>query len=284
MSDVNTKPAPPADSETNDRLVLMLLIATAFHALLILGIGFNPLDRNKQDPVTQTLDITIVNPNRNLPPEEYDYLAEASQDGAGNTDEKVKPQEETFAQSMNMPPPSEKQATTRILTAENSTIRNPDMTDTPAETDSPSAAELINRSLEMVSLNEEINQSLQAYSKAPKQKYISARTREFLYASYMRDWVSKVERVGDLNYPDQARRKRLSGSLIVDVAIDKDGKVLEIKVVRPSGHKLLDDAAVRIVRLAAPFAPLPDDIRKDTDILHITRTWEFTSSNRLQGH
>lgn len=262
----------------------MLLIAAAFHALIILGIGFNPLDRNKIDPVTQTLDITIVNPNRNLPPEEYDYLAEASQEGAGNTEEKIQPQEETIAQSISTPPPSEKQAATRVITRENSAVQNPDMTETPSQTDSLSAAELIDRSLEMVSLNDEINQSLKAYSKAPKQKYISARTREFLYASYMRDWVSKVERVGDLNYPDQARRKQLSGSLIVDVAIDQDGKVLEIKVVRPSGHKLLDDAAVRIVRLAAPFAPLPDDIRKETDILHITRTWEFTSSHRLQGH
>ncbi len=262
----------------------MLLIATAFHALIILGIGFNPLDRHKTDPVTQTLDITIVNPNRNLPPEEYDYLAEASQDGAGNTEEKIKPQEQTIAQSMATPPPSEKQAVSKILSRENSRIKHPEMTETPAETENLSAAELIQRSLEMVSLNNEINQSLKAYSSAPKQKYISARTREFLYASYMRDWVSKVERVGDLNYPDQARRKQLSGSLIVDVAIDQDGNVLDIKVVRPSGHKLLDDAAVRIVRLAAPFAPLPDAIRKETDILHITRTWEFTSSHRLQGH
>lgn len=281
---MKTLPNPSTDSRTNDRLVLMLLIAAAFHALIILGIGFNPLDRNKTDPVTQTLDITIVNPNRNLPPEEYDYLAEASQEGAGNTEEKIKPQEETIAQSLSTPPASEKQAATRVITRESSAVKHPDMTETPSQTDSPSAAELIDRSLEMVSLNAEINQSLKAYSKAPKQKYISARTREFLYASYMRDWVSKVERVGDLNYPDQARRKQLSGSLIVDVAIDQDGKVLEIKVVRPSGHKLLDDAAVRIVRLAAPFAPLPDDIRKETDILHITRTWEFTSSHRLQGH
>ena len=272
------------DSFTNDRLVLMLLIATAFHALIILGIGFNPLDRSEQNPVTQTLDIIIVNPNRNLPTEEYDYLAEASQDGSGNTEEKVKPQQETIAQSMATPPPSEKQATTQVITREDSTLQSPEMTETPAESDVPSAAELINRSMEMVSLNEEINQSLKAYSNAPKQKYISARTREFLYASYMRDWVSKVERVGDLNYPDEARRRQLSGSLIVDVAIDQDGEVLEIKVVRPSGHKLLDDAAVRIVRLGAPFAPLPDNIRKETDILHITRTWEFTSSNRLQGH
>jgi protein TonB len=280
---MNIATTPSRDTRTNDRLVLMLLIAAAFHALIILGIGFNPLDRVKQDPVTPTLDITIVNPNRELPTEEYDYLADASQDGAGNTAEKVKPQEETIAQSMSTPPPSEKLAATRVITREDSAVKNPEVTETPAETDSPSAAEMINRSMEMISLNEEINQSLKAYSTAPKQKYISARTREFLYASYMRDWVTKVERVGDLNYPDEARRRQLSGSLIVDVAIDQKGEVLEIKVVRPSGHKLLDDAAVRIVRLAAPFAPLPENIRKDTDILHITRTWEFTSSNRLQG-
>lgn len=282
---MNTATRQVTEPRSADRLVLTLLLAAALHAVVILGVGFNPLDRSRQDPAMATLDITIVNPNRNLPSEDYDYLANASQDGAGNSEEKVKPQEQTIAQTASMPAPREPTPGTRVITREQSAIHTPEPEDsaTETETDTPSASELMNRSMEMLSLNEQINQSLQAYSSAPKQKYISARTREFLYASYMRDWVTKVERVGDLNYPDQARRQRLSGSLIVDVAINHDGSVLDIKVVRPSGHKILDDAAVRIVRLAAPFAPFPEDIRKDTDILHITRTWEFTSNNRLQG-
>jgi protein TonB len=147
-----------------------------------------------------------------------------------------------------------------------------------------SAAALINRSMEIIRLNERINQSMQAYSKAPKSKFISARTKEFKYASYMRDWVAKVERVGELNYPDAARRQHLSGKLIVQVAIQPDGSVKEIAIRQPSGHKILDDAAVRIVKLAAPFAPFPDNVREETDLLYITRTWVFTSGNRLQSH
>jgi protein TonB len=137
--------------------------------------------------------------------------------------------------------------------------------------------------MEMLTLNQQINQSLQAYSKAPKSKFISSRTREFKYASYMRDWVQKVERVGELNYPDSARRQRLSGKLIVQVALYPDGSVREITIRKPSGHKILDDAAVRIVKLAAPFAPFPDDIKNETDVLYITRTWVFTSGNRLKS-
>jgi protein TonB len=99
----------------------------------------------------------------------------------------------------------------------------------------------------------------------------------------MRDWVAKVERVGELNYPDAARRQNLSGKLIVQVALYPDGSVREITIRKPSGHKILDDAAVRIVKLAAPFAPFPENIRAETGILYITRTWVFTSSNRLRS-
>ena len=88
----------------------------------------------------------------------------------------------------------------------------------------------------------------------------------------------KVERVGNLNYPDEARRNRLSGHLILDVALNPDGSINEITIRKPSGHKVLDDAAVRIVELAAPYAPFPDSFRKETDILHITRTWQFVNN------
>ena len=99
----------------------------------------------------------------------------------------------------------------------------------------------------------------------------------------MAAWVAKVERVGNLNYPDSARRKGVSGTLLLDVALNSDGSIRKIKLLRSSGREVLDDAAMRIVKLAAPFAPFPEDIRKDTDILHITRTWEFLKTYRLHG-
>jgi protein TonB len=277
----------PFEAPTADRLALTLFIATAFHALVILGIGFDAFDQEPPDSDTPTLDITVVNPNQTKPPEDYDYLAETSQDGAGNTQEKVQPQQQVIEQA---PPhaatPELKPDTTKVLTRDNSRQKVEEPEENPPQEDTPqsSATELINRSMEMLTLNQQINQTLQAYSKTPKSKFISARTKEFKYASYMRDWVAKVERVGELNYPDAARRQHLSGKLIVQVAVYPDGSVREITIRKPSGHKILDDAAVRIVKLAAPFAPFPEDIKKETDVLYITRTWIFTSGNRLKSH
>ena len=98
----------------------------------------------------------------------------------------------------------------------------------------------------------------------------------------MEAWRSKVERVGNLNYPEAARKRKLSGSLILDVALNDDGSINQITVTQSSGHKILDDAAIRIVELAAPYSPFPDNIRQDTDILHIIRTWRFSNSNKFK--
>lgn len=285
MNTVTSTTQVPFESPTADRLALTLFLATAFHALVILGISFEAFDRDPPDETTPTLDITVVKSEPADVPEDYEYLAESSQDGAGNSDEKVRPQQQLIEQA---PPPAEADtppAATQVLTRDSSERKVDTSTDAEPEKkpDTRTAAELINRSMEMLTLNEQINQSLQAYSKAPQSKYISARTREFKYASYMRDWVAKVERVGELNFPDSARRADLSGSLIVEVALYPDGSVRNITILRPSGHKVLDDAAVRIVKLAGPFAPFPADIRKETDILYITRTWVFTSGRQLKS-
>ena len=279
-----TTPAP-FESPTADRLALTLFFATAFHALAILGISFDALERDPPDQTTPTLDITVVNSKPAETPDDYDYLAESSQDGAGNTSEKIQPQQQLIEQAPPSAPSEIKPTPTQVLTQDDG-IRKAQVreeSDPESETETTSAAELINRSMEMLTLNEQISQSLQAYSKAPQSKYISARTKEFRYASYMRDWVAKVERVGELNFPDSARRADLSGSLIVEVALYPDGSVRNITILRPSGHKILDDAAVRIVKLASPFAPFPENIRKETDILYITRTWVFTSGNQLRS-
>lgn len=142
----------------------------------------------------------------------------------------------------------------------------------------PTAAALLTNSFKIASLSAEIRRKMESRAERPRRKFISASTKEFRYASYMEAWRAKVERVGNLNYPDQARRKKLSGSLILDVALNQDGSIHQITVRRSSGHKILDDAAVRIVELASPFAPFPDHIREETDILHITRTWQFLNN------
>jgi protein TonB len=245
--------------------------------MIILGITFGIPDDEPPENTLPTLDITVAN-RRTPPPEEAEYLAQTSQDGGGNIAEKVRPQqalpELAPAQTKPQQPAP---APTQVVTAERSETRiTQDKTLVP-ETDPEdlSASELIERSLEMVNLSEQISESMQAYARRPRQVFVSARTREFKYAKYMTEWISKVERVGNLNYPDVARREGLSGKLLLDVALNPDGTVRNISVLRPSGHAVIDEAAIRIVHL---------DIRKEADVLHVTRTWEFSTTNRLQSH
>jgi protein TonB len=130
-------------------------------------------------------------------------------------------------------------------------------------------------------LTSELDRRTVNTSKKLRRKAINASTQEFKYATYLEAWRKKVERIGNLNYPDEAKSKKLYGNLMLHVAIKADGDVEQIRLVRSSGHKILDDAAIRIVELAAPYAPLPPDIREDVDVLDITRTWQFLSGNRL---
>ena len=147
----------------------------------------------------------------------------------------------------------------------------------------PTAAQLITRSFAMASLNAELQQKLELRARRPRRKFISANTKEFRFAAYMEAWRAKVERVGNINYPDEARQRDLSGSLLLDVALNPDGSVREITVRRSSGQKVLDDAAVRIVELASPFAPFPDDFLREIDILHVTRTWKFLNNAKFSS-
>ena len=114
--------------------------------------------------------------------------------------------------------------------------------------------------------------------------YIRANTRDYQYTAYLEAWRMKIERVGSMNYPQDTAHRALHGSLVLEVALDPDGGVHNISVVRTSGYRLLDDAAVQIVQRAAPFAPFPADIRKETDLLHITRTWQFRAGGLSGVH
>lgn len=154
----------------------------------------------------------------------------------------------------------------------------------PPETTPPAvtAAQILaSRSLEIAELTSRIRHSSAAYANRPRRKAISASTREYKYANYLDAWRRKVERVGNLNYPDEARRHKMYGNLILHAAIRADGSIEQVRVLRSSGFDVLDESAIKIVELAAPFAPFPPDIRAVTDILDITRTWQFLSSNRL---
>jgi protein TonB len=136
---------------------------------------------------------------------------------------------------------------------------------------------------EIQDLQNKLDQSTMALSKRPKKRRISASTKEFAAAAYMKAWEMKVERIGNMNYPQEARQKQLNGSLMLSVDINPDGSVPAggIVVSRSSGHPVLDDAAVKIVRLGAPYAAIPDNVLKDNDMLTIIRTWKFETGQGL---
>jgi protein TonB len=135
---------------------------------------------------------------------------------------------------------------------------------------------LMQESMMMAKLQPGIQRDRKSQSKLPRRKWISANTREYEFAAYMQAWVAKVERVGNLNYPEEVRRLKLTGDLVMTVGINVDGSVESIDIQRSSGTLQLDQAATRIVRLAGPYSPLPDHINTSVDVLHITRTWRFS--------
>jgi protein TonB len=286
MAETQTEP-PLVDTSVTatDRFALTLFFAVALHAMIILGITFGMPDPPAAHEELPTLDIIIAN-RRTEPPEQADYLAQTSQDGSGNTTEKVKPEIAIPVpeQSVASAPQQPEAAPMQVVTASTSDIQvhQTETSNPEPETPDISATELIERSMEMVNLSEQLDANMQAYAERPRQVYVSARTQEYKYANYMEEWVRKVERVGNLNYPDEARRTGISGKLMMDVALNADGTVREIIIQRSSGYPVLDEAAIRIVNLAAPYLPFPPEILKDAHILHITRTWEF-STNQLKG-
>ncbi len=224
-------------------------------------------------------------------------LAQANLDGGGNTDDSRQAQSPFPLLSENkqvadMANANQKvgqleQEVKRLMTAVNSErdIHQPKLqSEWPLrKQDAPNTTDLVQRSLEIARLEAQISKDYEAYQKRPKRRFIGARAQEYRFARYVEDWRVKVERVGNLNYPEAAKREKLFGSLQLTVGIKSDGTLESVEINRSSGKKILDEAAVRIVKLAGQngFAPFPSDISQDTDILHITRTWVFTRSDEL---
>jgi protein TonB len=144
-------------------------------------------------------------------------------------------------------------------------------------------ADLVQRGLAIARVAARGDASFETYQKPLKRKFIGSRTRDYRFARYAEDWRHKVERIGNLNYPEAAKREQLYGSLQLTVGIRSDGSLESVEINRSSGKKILDEAAVRIVKLAGQngFAPFPPELSRDTDILHITRSWVFTSADEL---
>jgi len=275
-----------------DPISISYLIALGLHAVILLGIGF-VLDFKPLTHPLQTLDIILVNWRSETAPEEADFLAQAQQLGSGESTEVSRPAQANTGASSDATdgddPLDQQQQASSVADAarEQLLIEKKDaelsqqktVIEQPAPP-LPSAATLMQESRVMARLQPGIHHSRESRSKLPRRKWISANTKEYEYAAYNQAWVAKVERVGNINYPDEIRRKKLVGDLIMTVGINRDGSVESIDIRRSSGKPELDQAAIRIVRLAAPYSPLPDQIRAKVDILHITRTWRFSRDFR----
>jgi len=266
--------------------MVFFVLAVALHALLFLSVSFG-ISLKSVPRLADTLDVVLVQWRSEKEPEKADYLAQATQTGGGETSEKSRPSEPVSGE---IPTPLQGQDTQQakeqlpVPEVEVREIVAVESDEAPAlqqtaveqpEFEQPDAAQLMRQSMEMASLQPELSRQRQWKSKIPKREFISANTKEYEFASYMSNWVSKVERVGNLNYPSDLRRKKLHGDLILTVGIFQNGTVESIDVRRSSGIVEIDQAAIRIVQMAAPYSPLPDNITDRVDILHITRTWRF---------
>jgi protein TonB len=275
------------------RLSFGFVTSLALHIFVLFGIGFAVPEPSRALKPQQPLEVTLVNSRSLNRPNDASALAQNNLEGGGNVEQNRRMR--TPLPSMNngqqfTPEQSAQrvqqleQEVKRLMTRMKSDFTVPQEKNIKEKTsDNVSGQDLVTRSLEIARLEAEINRNFDNYQKMPKRKHIGARTQEYRYAQYVEDWRSKVERIGNLNYPQQARDQKIYGKLVLTISIRADGSVESIEINRSSGQRILDAAAQHIVKLAAPYAPFPPDIRKETDILSITRTWMFTNKDQLES-
>lgn len=280
-----------------DRFSFTLFMALALHAIVVLGITFAPESPRSS---AQTMEITLSQFDDEADPDEADFLAQTSQKGSGTEEEPVEmtsPQPTDISQQeiaeVQPEPPSQvkpvrqqEQPVVQTKAPSERQVSKPDTAEPEAEEPLPvkEKKSLMERSLEIASLEARFDQQRQAYAKKPRvMRVTAASTLKSTNAWYVQNWVSKVTRVGNINYPKEARQSGIYGNLRMLVSLKKDGSIKELAILESSGSTVLDDAAIRIVRMAAPFAPFPDDMRENVDELEIIRTWVFERRGLTSG-
>lgn len=280
-----------------DRFSFTLFMALALHAIVVLGITFAPESPRSS---AQTMEITLSQFDDETDPDEADFLAQTSQKGSGTEDEPVEmtsPQPTDISQpevaEVQPEPPSQvkpvsqqEQSVVQTEARSERQVSQPDTAEPESEEPLPvkEKKSLMERSLEIASLEARFDQQRQAYAKKPRvMRVTAASTLKSTNAWYVQNWVSKVTRVGNINYPKEARQSGIYGTLRMLVALKKDGSIKELAILESSGSTVLDDAAIRIVRMAAPFAPFPGDMRENVDELEIIRTWVFERRGLTSG-
>ena len=300
---MNAALKPPAELTSSgirpaDRLGFTLFVATLLHLALILGVSFTLA---KPGQISKTLEITLSTFKSEEKPKEADFLAQDNQQGSGTLEHKAAPKtpEQAPFQDSKVnkvtpaaaPQPTQRKEAVATKTALTTSKPQPQKAPTKQKEEEPQPDaqqapifDTTQLSAEIASLEAQLAQEQQLYAKRPKiHRLNAASTMRDKGAWYKDEWRKKVERVGNLNYPEEARRQRIYGSLRMLVSINRDGTLYEVQVLESSGQPVLDQAALRIVRLAAPFAPFTGDLA-DIDRLEIIRTWRFERGDRLSSN
>lgn len=291
---------------TRDRLITTLFFAVLVHAIVILGIGFT----SGKPAGSSTLEVTLVQTRSVVPPSQADYIAQANQQGQGNTKQLLRPQSPlsmpsavnnsglpegedlvsnpghgqgaSNAQGLSSAAVNQQTAVTTVTNTAH--YANARATSAPQ---SPSARVLVARLLTqgddaLMPTDDPVQLPL-ATSPTPRVAFVAVNARASRYAEYLDAWRRKVEHIGNLNFPPQIRAEHLSGSLALEVALNADGSIRDLILRQPSPYPLLDQSAIQIVKMAAPFAPFPASFRKDTDVLRFVYVWRF-NGGRLDTH
>ncbi|WIM04619.1 MAG: TonB family protein [Candidatus Nitricoxidivorans perseverans] len=292
-------PAWPAflmDMEPPQRNLTLALGVSLFLHVILLSIHFKLPDAlNKA--TEQALDVILVNNRSASKPVKTQAKAQANLDGGGNTVDPRRAKTPLPPSRQTREGDSLVEAQRRVdeleaqqrqmmtqLRSQRAVAADPGRSEAaPPAPAQVSGLDLASSALAVARLEGQIARNLEEYNQRPRRKFIGARVEEYRFAQYVEDWRQKIERIGNLNYPESAKG-RLYGSLVLTVVIKSDGSLDRVEVNRPSGHKVLDDSARRIVQMASPYAPFPEAIRRDTDIIEITRTWTFTSADRLSSN
>jgi protein TonB len=280
-------------SDPDNRFNIAFGVSIVLH-LVLLSVHFRLPEKLLSKATEKPLEIVLVNAKSRNKPTEAQVLAQTHLDGGGNTDEdrrlrtplppSVNTKEgDAMVETRQRMQQLEKIQQALLTQAKSRAVIDTQQYRTPPVDTPPSATgfDLAQNALAIARLEGQIDKAIDEYNKRPRKKFIGARAEEYRFAQYIEDWRQKIERIGTLNYPEAARGK-VYGSLLLSISVRADGSVDRLEVLRSSGYPVLDDAARRIVQMASPFAPFPQDIRRDTDVIEITRTWVFTNADRLK--
>ncbi|MCP5278717.1 MAG: TonB family protein [Thiobacillus sp.] len=287
---------PLTSADWDDRFTKAILVSAIVHTVFIFGLQFQKTNPGLFDNRSPPIDVVLVNAKSRQKPIKADVLAQHDLYGGGTVAEDRQATSPLPVSPQDQPMSGEAEASARVQALEQqakalmqqmqSSYQVPEQKpqaelEPRPPTPVPAPADLAQRSIEMARLQARVDQQWSEYQKRPRRGEFGINAQGYSFAQYVDDWRIKVERVGNLNYPEAARRQGLYGSLVLTVSINADGSLESVEVYRSSGSRILDAAAMKIVEMAAPYPPFSQEMRKKVDILGITRTWTFTRSDQL---